>query len=141
MQFSAPKALSALSCAVDDDAERTRMLAEGADLLRRGAVGHNHLWFYRDAIDAMLSVRDLAGALRYIEALEQYTRVEPLPWAQLFAARGRVLAAALDDSADEGVLPELQGVRAALVAAGFDGARRAVDAALAAIQTSRKVDR
>jgi tetratricopeptide (TPR) repeat protein len=140
MQFSAPKALSALSRAVDDDVERARLLVEGADLLRRGAVGHNHLWFYRDAIDAMLSVRDPAGALRYIEALEQYTRAEPLPWAQLFAARGRVLAAALDDSVDEGFLPELQGVRAGLVAAGFDGARRAVDAALAAIQTSRKVD-
>ncbi|AXF03459.1 adenylate/guanylate cyclase domain-containing protein [Paraburkholderia hospita] len=141
MQFSAPKALSALSRAVDDDVERARLLVEGADLLRRGAVGHNHLWFYRDAIDAMLSVRDPAGALRYIEALEQYTRAEPLPWAQLFAARGRVLAAALDDSVDEGFLPELQGVRTALAAAGFDGARRAVDAALAVIQTSRKGDR
>ena len=139
MQFSAPKALSALSRAVDD-AEQARLLAEGADLLRRGAVGHNHLWFYRDAIEAMLSARNPAGARRYIEALEQYTRAEPLPWAQLFAARGRVLAAALEDSAGDALLAELQGVRAALAEAGFDGARRAVDAALAAFRTSRKVD-
>ena len=99
------------------------------------------MWFYRDAIDAMLSVRDSVGALRYVEALEQYTRAEPLPWAQLFAARGRVLAAALDDSVGDALLPELQGVRAALVVAGFDGARRAVDAALAVVRTSGKLDR
>ncbi|MEI5996571.1 AAA family ATPase [Paraburkholderia bengalensis] len=140
MQFSAPKALSALSRAVEDDAERVRMLDEGAELLRRGAVGHNHLWFYRDAIDAMLSARDPARARRYVEALEQYTRAEPLPWAQLFAARGRALAAALDDCADEALLAELRRVRQALAAAAFDGARREVDAALAAIETSRKVD-
>ncbi|MBN3763785.1 adenylate/guanylate cyclase domain-containing protein [Burkholderia sp. Ac-20365] len=141
MQFSAPKALSVLSRAVDDDVERVRMLEEGAELLRRGAVGHNHLWFYRDAIDAMLSMRDPAGALRYIEALEQYTRTEPLPWAQLFAARGRVLAAVLRDSADEAVLQELKSVSGALAAAGFDGARREVDAALIKFQSSRKEGR
>ena len=91
-QFSAPKAVGALSRAVEDDGERARLLAEGADMLDRGAVGHNHLWFYRDAIEAMLSAGDAAGALRYVAALEDYTRAEPLPWADLFAARGRVLA-------------------------------------------------
>ena len=52
MQFSGPKALGALSRAVAEPAERDRLLAEGEELLRRGAVGHNHLWFYRDAIEA-----------------------------------------------------------------------------------------
>ena len=51
-------------------------------MLRRGAVGHNHLWFYRDAIEALLSAGDGADALEYVAALEDYTRAEPLPWSE-----------------------------------------------------------
>ncbi|HWT34866.1 MAG TPA: adenylate/guanylate cyclase domain-containing protein [Paraburkholderia sp.] len=140
MQFSAPKALSALSRAVDDEGERVRLLDEGANLLQRGAVGHNHLWFYRDAIDAMLAARNPAGALRYVEALEKYTCAEPLPWVQLFAARGRALAATLDGSGDDADLRELRRVRADLAAAGFNGALCEIDAVLTGIQTSRLDD-
>ena len=80
-QFCGPKVTSALSRAVDDPAERAALLAEGKEMLRRGAVGHNHLWFYRDAIEALLSAGDGAGALEYVAALENYTRAEPLPWS------------------------------------------------------------
>ncbi|WP_321934682.1 adenylate/guanylate cyclase domain-containing protein [Paraburkholderia sp. J8-2] len=131
-QFSAPKALSALAGAVDEHDERLRLLAEGEDLLRRGAVGHNHLWFYRDAIEAMLAARDPAGVLRYVSALESYTRREPLPWANLFAARGRALAGALHERADEAARCELARVRSVLLQAGFQQYQAAVDAALAA---------
>ncbi len=131
MQFSAPKAVGALSRAVEDDGERMRLLAEGADMLQRGAVGHNHLWFYRDALEAMLCAGDPAGALRYVTALEDYTRVEPLPWADLFAARGRALAHAQQNDAGEATRRELERARAALVDAGFDSYLPAVDAALA----------
>jgi len=131
-QFCAPKALGALSRAVDEDDERARLLAEGEDLLRLGAVGHNHLWFYRDAIEAMLSALNPAGALRYVAALEDYTRLEPLPWAELFAARGRALAHAVREPADKAVRCELERVRAVLLQAGFRYYLAAVDAALAA---------
>ncbi|QGZ58159.1 adenylate/guanylate cyclase domain-containing protein [Paraburkholderia acidiphila] len=131
-QFSAPKALSALASAVDEHDERLRLLAEGEDLLRRGAVGHNHLWFYRDAIEAMLTARDPAGVLRFASALEHYTRREPLPWAELFAARGRALARTLLESADEAARCELARVRSVLLEAGFHQYLAAVDAALAA---------
>jgi class 3 adenylate cyclase/tetratricopeptide (TPR) repeat protein len=130
MQFCAPKAVGALSRAVEDDGERARLLAEGADLLRRGAVGHNHLWFYRDAIEAMLSAGDAAGALRYVTALEDYTHVEPLPWAHLFAARGRALARVAQDRSDEHARQDLQRVRTALIGAGFSSYLPAVDAAI-----------
>ncbi|MFM0336747.1 adenylate/guanylate cyclase domain-containing protein [Paraburkholderia fungorum] len=131
-QFSAPKAVGALSRIVEDDGERLRLLAEGADMLQRGAVGHNHLWFYRDAIEAMLSAGDPAGALRYVTALEEYTRAEPLPWADLFAARGRALAHAQQNHAAEATRRELEHARAALEQAGFNSYLPAVDAALAA---------
>jgi hypothetical protein len=132
MQFSAPKAVGALSRAVEDDSERARFLAKGAELLRLGAVGHNHLWFYRDAIEAMLSIGDAPGALRYVTALEEYTHVEPLPWAELFAARGRVLALCLQGDADNATRRELERVSAVLRDAGFKSYLVAVNAFLAA---------
>jgi class 3 adenylate cyclase/tetratricopeptide (TPR) repeat protein len=131
MQFIAPKALSALSLVVDDKVERTQILAEGVELLRRGAVSHSHLWFYRDAIEAMLRAGDAAGALHYAAALEDFTYAEPLPWAELFTARGRALAAALPGHPDEALRRELERVRIALASAGFNGHLSAVDAALA----------
>jgi class 3 adenylate cyclase/tetratricopeptide (TPR) repeat protein len=130
-QFSGPKTLGALSRAVDDDARRARVLVEGAELLSHGAVGHNHLWFYRDAIEAMLSAGDAAGVLRYAAALEGYTRAEPLPWANLFAARGRALAGALQGRRDEASRSELERVHQALVEGGFRHFLPAVAAALA----------
>jgi class 3 adenylate cyclase/tetratricopeptide (TPR) repeat protein len=132
MQFSAPKAVGALCCAVEDDGERARLLARGAELLRLGAVGHNHLWFYRDAIEAMLSVGDAPGALRYVTSLEEYTQVEPLPWAELFAARGRVLALCLQGRVESATQRELERVGAVLQEAGFTRYLVAVNAFLAA---------
>jgi class 3 adenylate cyclase/tetratricopeptide (TPR) repeat protein len=131
-QFCGPKTLGALSCATEDTGERARLLAEGEALLRLGAVGHNHLWFYRDAIEAMLASADPAGMLRYVSALEEYTRREPLPWAELFAARGRALALALQAPASEATRQELVRLRKALQEAGFRNYVGAVEAALAA---------
>lgn len=132
MQFVGPKVLSALGRAVTDHAERDRLLAEGQELLRLGAVGHNHLWFYRDAIEAMLAAGDAQGALRYVAALETYTLAEPLPWSTLFAARGRALAGVLRGGADAGVRRDLARVRGELLAAELKAFLPPVDAALAA---------
>jgi tetratricopeptide (TPR) repeat protein len=113
-QFCGPKVTSALSRTVDDPAERAALLAEGKEMLGRGAVGHNHLWFYRDAIEALLSASDGARALEYVAALENYTRAERLPWSDLFATRGRLLAGAARGSVDDGMRDELVRIRTAL---------------------------
>ncbi|MEX3859126.1 adenylate/guanylate cyclase domain-containing protein [Paraburkholderia sp. BR10923] len=131
-QFSGPKTLSALSRAVDDKDERTRLLAEGEALLRLGAVGHNHLWFYRDAIEAMLGAGDPAGMLHYVDALEAYTQREPLPWSELFAARGRALALALQAPLTDATRHELLRLLEALQQTGFRNYVSAVETALAA---------
>jgi hypothetical protein len=68
-------------------------LDEGEAVLRKGCVSHNYLWFYRDAIEASLDIGDWDEAQRYAAALEDYTRPEPVPWADFFIARGRALAA------------------------------------------------
>ena len=80
-----------MALALDDPRERRTCLAEGEALLARGAVGHNHLWFYRDAIEVMLECGDRDGVLRYAAALEAYCSSEPLPWATLFSRRAQVL--------------------------------------------------
>lgn len=134
-QFCGPKVAGALSRAVEDPAERMRLLAEGKAMLARGAVGHNHLWFYRDAIEALLPAGDVAGVLAYVGALEAYTQAETLPWSAAFAARGRALAAAQHAAArqnglDDALRDDLVRVRATLASTGLAAFLPAIDAAL-----------
>ena len=129
-QFCGPKVTSALSRAVVDPAERAALLAEGKEMLGRGAVGHNHLWFYRDAIEALLSAGNGAEALEYIAALEDYTRAEPLPWSNLFAIRGRVLAGAVRGNVVDSRREDLVRIRTALHDAGLKAFLPPIEAAL-----------
>jgi tetratricopeptide (TPR) repeat protein len=132
LQFSGPKALSALSRAVQDEAERDRLLAEAEELLLRGSVGHNHLWFYRDAMEAMLAAGNAEAALRYAGLLEAYVESEPLPWTEIFVARCHALAGARAGGADAAGRQELARVRATLFDCGLRAFLAPVDAALAA---------
>jgi hypothetical protein len=70
-----PIVTSALSRAVEDSVEREALLKEGAEMLARGAVGHNHLWYHRDAIEAFLGARDPKGMMPHVEALEAFMSV------------------------------------------------------------------
>ena len=91
--YCGPWALGALAIASDDPQVSRRLLDEGAALLARGCVSHNHLEFHLLAIEVALRAGDRAAALGYAAALESYTRDEPLAWASLVVARARVLAA------------------------------------------------
>ncbi len=61
-------------------------------LLHAGSLGHNHFWFYRDAMDAALNDSDWDSVERYAAALENYTSAEPLPRTTFFITKGRALA-------------------------------------------------
>jgi hypothetical protein len=87
-----PEMLSALAVATDDPATREAALCEGEAILLSGCPSHNYLFFYRDAIDASLAAGAWDEAERYAAALKDYTRPEPLPWADFAIARGRALA-------------------------------------------------
>ena len=76
-----------------NDAERRAALAAGEALLRKGSLAHCYMWFYRDAMEASLAAGAWSEALRYADALADYTRDESLPWTDLQAAIGRALAA------------------------------------------------
>jgi hypothetical protein len=70
MTYCGPCILGALALRTGDSRERQAALAEAEALLAKGAVSHNHLWFYRDAIDASLQARDWSEAERYAGLLE-----------------------------------------------------------------------
>ncbi len=92
--YLGPSVLALLARAHEAPDERRRLLDEGADMLSHGSVSHNHLSFYRDAIEVALEMGDWAAADRYADRLEDFTSAEPLPWSTLFVTRGRLLARA-----------------------------------------------
>jgi tetratricopeptide (TPR) repeat protein len=93
VNFVGPWILGQLAATTEDPIERQAALTEGEEILREGAVSHSHLWFFRYAIDASLDSEDWDGAERYSAALEDYTRPEPLPWANFFVRYGRGVGA------------------------------------------------
>ena len=132
MGFLGPAVFGGLALAAADAQERRRALQEGEALLRGNCVGHCYYWFYRDALDASLKGGDWDEAERYADALEAYSRPEPLPWAQLMAARARALAAVGRLGLDAAKRVELERLRDEARQAGLGSALPAIDAALAA---------
>jgi tetratricopeptide (TPR) repeat protein len=130
-QFTGPAVIAALALVTADAAEQRRLLAQGEELLSLGTIAHNHLWFYRDAIEAMLARAEWQEALRYAAALEAYTRPEPLPWSSLFIDRARALAAMAADPGNAAIRSSLEAVRQAFETSGMRAYLTAIDAALA----------
>ena len=103
-RFAGPLMLASRSRIAGSDQERRDWLAQGENLLRAGSISHNHFWFREAAIDGSLDAGDPDEAERHADELERYASVEPSPWSQFVVARGRALAAARRDRADEQAL-------------------------------------
>ena len=129
-QFVGPKCIGALALTTDDPVEQRRLLDEGESMLGRGAVSHNHLYFYRDAIEVMLEQERWDDALRYAAALENYASGEPLPWTDLFVERAKALASWATGKRDASARRALQAILSTLDDAGLVGYRGAVQRAL-----------
>lgn len=130
--FTGPRIMGALARSLDDPKAKRAALAEGARMLPEGSVGHNHFYFYVDAIDASLETGDFDAAERYAAALEDFTRPEPLPWSAFFIARGRVLAAWGRGGREAALAAELGRLCDEARRAGLITALPALDTALAA---------
>jgi class 3 adenylate cyclase/tetratricopeptide (TPR) repeat protein len=130
MAFMGPWMLADLALATDNPDERRAALAEGEALLAAGSISHNHLWFYAIAIESSLERQEWREAERYAEALEAYTRPEPLPWADFHVARGRALAAFGAGQRNRSVMAQLERVRAEAVRVDFVSAVAAIEDAL-----------
>lgn len=118
-QFTGPAVNAALALVTEDPVEQGRLLDQGESLLRLGAAAHNHLWFYRDAIEAMIARARWQEALRYADLLEHFTRDEPLPWSAVFVARARALEQWATGHRDAGAKAALEAVRKTLEASGL----------------------
>jgi hypothetical protein len=87
---------------------------------------------HADAMNVALELGDLNEVARYAQALEDFTKPEPLPWADFFIARGRALAAHARGQADLALTHELQRLRDEGLRMGFIVALPAIEAALTA---------
>jgi tetratricopeptide (TPR) repeat protein len=109
--FFGPRVLAELALSAEDPAQQQKALGEGEQILSDGCVGHNHLWFYRDAMEAALTIRDWNSVDRHASALAAFTEPEPLPWSNFFIALGRALADFGRGRCNDRTLCELRHVR------------------------------
>lgn len=93
MAYIGPIALGRQAATSGDLKESEECLLEGEALLQAGSISHNHIWFYRDAIDVALAWHLWDKAARYSDALEAYTAREPMRFTDFVIARGKALAA------------------------------------------------
>ena len=129
--FTGAMILGQLALVTRDPGRRRWALEAGEALLQEDCVSHNHLHFYRCAMEAGLEDRDWDGVLRYADGLAAYTAGEPLPWSDFYIARGRALAAAGRNPAERAGAEDLGRLRARALDAGLLSAVPAIDQALA----------
>jgi class 3 adenylate cyclase/tetratricopeptide (TPR) repeat protein len=91
MGFTGAYALAVLAKATRDPSVRAASLAEGEQVLARGSVGHNRIWYYRVAAEVHIGDRNWDEAVRCVDRLEQVTADEPLALVGFLAARVRAL--------------------------------------------------
>jgi len=85
-----------LALGLPDPAERDAWLAEGETLLEGPTLGHNHLFFRRNAIEATIAAGRTKEARRHATALAEYVAHEPMPFTDLITRRAALLADAAD---------------------------------------------
>ena len=129
LSFIGAWAFGCLAMTTADPMTRTRALREGEQLLEQG-VGAGHLWFYRSAIEACLYAGDWPEVERHAQALEDFTRPEPLPISDFFVAYGRVLSVFGRGNRDDETMQELQRLRDEAVRLGLKVAISPLEKAL-----------
>jgi len=82
-------------------------------------------------MDACLDSGEWDEVDRYADALEDFTRVEPLPWCDFFIARGRALSAYGRGQRDETTMEKLRRLHDEADRVGLMMALPEIDAALA----------
>ena len=90
--FIGPAIQGLIALSAEAREERSAALAAGEAVLAKGAVGHNHFWFRRYAIERALLDEDWDEVERHAEALLRRTAAEPLAYAACVATRAQVLA-------------------------------------------------
>lgn len=90
--FAGPMLWGFLALLEDRRKDQEAAIAAGETLLDGGAVGHNHFWFRRYAIERALLLEDWDEADRQADALLVRMADEPLPYSSWVAQRSKILA-------------------------------------------------
>jgi tetratricopeptide (TPR) repeat protein len=111
--------LGELAAAAQDEEEARAAQEEALSLLARGTLAHNHLWFYRAAIEASLERGAWEDLPRWAEGLEAITRQEPLRYTELLIRFARLAARRLKLAGDADAADELRTLSMEFEALGF----------------------
>jgi hypothetical protein len=95
--YCAPWCLGAQALHTPNVERARELLAQGEALLNEGCVSHNHLEFRRIAMEFCLRHGDVRETRRHAAALRDYTKGEPLVWADLIVRRAEYLADRAED--------------------------------------------
>ncbi len=136
MTYWGPVILGGLAQYADDEVRSEKRLREGELLLAQGCITINAFFFNRTAIDLKLELGDLDAALRYVQSMEDAFAAEAVPLVQFTASRARALIAFKRGSRDLPLLIELERLQRDAQVAGLNLARKPIDAAIAAMQSS-----
>ncbi len=108
--YFGPPILGSLAELTSDAEERQRCLAEAERILQLGCLTHNHIFFYRRAIELSLRLGDWNNAERYADLLQAKFSEEPVPVVTFTVERARTLAAAGRGARDAGLLARLENI-------------------------------
>ncbi len=133
ISYCGPRVLGQLALATDDPTERVSAIQEGLAILETGAVAHNHFWFYRDVMEAMLEAGQWDDAENHAQALEDFTQAERLPWTDFYIARARSLAAYGRGRRGDELAGELRRLHDEAAHIGLRSAQPEIDEAIAAL--------
>ena len=119
LKFAGPMIMGALVQVTKSEEVRRSVIAECTAILSEGCVGHNYLWFYRGAMEAMLQNRNWEGVEAFAQTAEEYIADRSIPWLTMIVERARVLAAIGRDGANEQNLAAARDLAARARACGF----------------------
>jgi len=130
--FVGPWVLGTLAL-VSGDPERSRKAMKDAEAILAGnCVGHNYFAFYRQAMEVCLRLEDWDELNRFADALEAYSKPEPLPRTDFYIARGRALARFGRGERDDSTKQALRRLRDEAKQVGLMSALPALEQALQA---------
>ncbi len=116
MSYNGARVLSEFALITRDASAARDALAEGERILTAGCIASNHLWFYRDAIDAALALDNPDAVDTYIGQFIRFAGRQRLPWTMFFAMRGRLLQSVRTEGASTRILGKLSCLRARALA-------------------------
>jgi tetratricopeptide (TPR) repeat protein len=112
MRFWGPFVLGMKARMHDDPREREKYRAEAETLLAEGSIGHSPIGYHRVGIEDSLARGEWERTRAHAAALESYTSCEPLRYADLLIARGRVLASLGVNPQDDAAQADLTRLKA-----------------------------